>query len=179
MQINTNQFLVRFNQSIDHWIDALEAYTIDILRQKPHPGTWSLGQVYVHIANDTHWFVEQMKLASANSDSSQEPMKKNGRWILDNDGFPDMLIVGPSVNDSVPQPTSKEALVQQFTNIKEEVNQLCMTVDIEQAIGKTQHPGLGYFSASEWLRFAEMHMRHHLRQKKRIEEAIGIKTGNS
>ena len=38
--------------------------------------------------------------------------------------------------------------------------------------GKTKHPGLGYFSAEEWLQFAEMHFRHHLRQKKRIDEFL-------
>jgi len=36
--------------------------------------------------------------------------------------------------------------------------------------GKTKHPGLNYFSADEWFRFAEMHFRHHERQKKRIDD---------
>jgi hypothetical protein len=38
--------------------------------------------------------------------------------------------------------------------------------------GKTKHPGLGYFSAHEWLQFADMHFRHHLRQKKRIDDFL-------
>jgi hypothetical protein len=35
--------------------------------------------------------------------------------------------------------------------------------------GKTRHPGLLYFSAPEWLQFAEMHLRHHFLQKQRID----------
>ncbi|HEV9036934.1 MAG TPA: hypothetical protein VGQ51_09945 [Puia sp.] len=40
------------------------------------------------------------------------------------------------------------------------------------ATGKTRHPGLHYFNSLEWLQFAEMHMRHHFRQKKRIDACL-------
>ena len=40
--------------------------------------------------------------------------------------------------------------------------------------GKTKHPGLNYFNANEWLQFAEMHLRHHLKQEKRIEEFLKL-----
>ena len=32
---------------------------------------------------------------------------------------------------------------------------------LQKRIGKTKHPGLNYFTAKEWLQFAEMHLRHH------------------
>jgi hypothetical protein len=35
--------------------------------------------------------------------------------------------------------------------------------------GKAMHPGLHYLSAREWLQFSEMHFRHHLRQKERLD----------
>jgi hypothetical protein len=38
--------------------------------------------------------------------------------------------------------------------------------------GKTKHPGLNYFTAKEWLQFAGMHLRHHLKQKKRIDDFL-------
>jgi len=41
--------------------------------------------------------------------------------------------------------------------------------------GKSKHPGLGFFSASEWFQFAEMHLRHHLKQKERIDRFLQIK----
>jgi hypothetical protein len=37
---------------------------------------------------------------------------------------------------------------------------------------ETQHPGLYHFSANEWYQFAEMHFRHHVRQKKRIDDYL-------
>jgi hypothetical protein len=40
--------------------------------------------------------------------------------------------------------------------------------------GKTKHPGLHYFNADEWLQFADMHFRHHVKQKKKIDDFLRI-----
>jgi hypothetical protein len=45
-------------------------------------------------------------------------------------------------------------------------------IDFSSGRGKAGHPGLGYFSAAEWLQFAEMHLRHHFRQKERLDVAL-------
>ncbi|MHA4894068.1 DinB family protein [Pedobacter sp. PWIIR3] len=37
---------------------------------------------------------------------------------------------------------------------------------------KTKHPRLGYFNAFQWLRFAYIHLNHHLKQLKRIEKSF-------
>jgi hypothetical protein len=44
------------------------------------------------------------------------------------------------------------------------------TALLQKRIGKTKHPGSNYFTAKEWLQFAEIHLRHHLKQKKRIDD---------
>ncbi|RZL45986.1 MAG: hypothetical protein EOP00_16420 [Pedobacter sp.] len=37
---------------------------------------------------------------------------------------------------------------------------------------KTKHPRLGYLNAKQWLRFIEIHLKHHLKQLKRIENSF-------
>lgn len=37
---------------------------------------------------------------------------------------------------------------------------------------KSKHPRLGYLNASQWLRFIEIHLKHHLKQLKRIEKSF-------
>jgi hypothetical protein len=37
---------------------------------------------------------------------------------------------------------------------------------------RTLHPRLGYLNASEWLRVIEIHLKHHLKQLKRIEKSF-------
>jgi hypothetical protein len=58
-------------------------------------------------------------------------------------------------------------------NLKMSMNNAC-DLDFRKSISwKNKHPGLDYFNANEWLQFAEMHLRHHLRQKKRIDNLPG------
>jgi len=75
-------------------------------------------------------------------------------------------------NAYLPQPNSKVQLLRDLIHIKEEMNQLAILIAETPFMGKTKHPGLNYFSANEWLQFADMHFRHHLRQKKRIDDFL-------
>lgn len=59
------------------------------------------------------------------------------------------------------------------------MNNVEMLISKSPFKGKTKHPGLDYFSAIEWLQFAEMHLRHHLRQKKRIDHFLKIRNSYS
>lgn len=39
---------------------------------------------------------------------------------------------------------------------------------------KTKHPRLGYLNAKQWLRFIEIHLNHHFKQLKRIENSFKL-----
>lgn len=56
--------LKEFNASIQLWIDYLDDYSLEILCAKSDVDSWSLGQIYLHIADDTRWFVQQMRASS-------------------------------------------------------------------------------------------------------------------
>lgn len=165
-----DQRLARFNGTIRIWIDAVNDYTLAMLQQPPKEGSWSLGQVYRHILDDTEWFVGQMREALATREDADKEMHEDAKRMFANNSFPDMLIQGPATNVFIPQPESRDELKRRLVAIKEAVNGLFK--DAVRGSGKTPHPGLLYFSAGEWLQFAEMHMRHHLRQKARIDEVI-------
>lgn len=160
-----------FNESIEKWITYLNDYTLEMLCRKPREDAWSLGQVYLHIISDTTWFFEQMKAALLDDANYDKPMHKHAKAMFANNAFPDMLLGNPSNDPYSRQPQSKEELLQGLLRIKQEVNAL-YTADLPTAGGKTQHPALLFFSSAEWLQFAEMHMRHHLRQKERIDEQL-------
>jgi len=168
--LENKQRLAQFNQTIQLWIDAVDDYSLEMLRQPPQEGNWSLGQVYRHILDDTEWFVGQMEEALATQENGDKSMHPDAQRMFADNSFPDILIQGPATNVFIPQPGSKEELRQRLVAIKDAVNRLFG--DEARGVGKTRHPGLLYFSAGEWLQFAEMHMRHHLRQKARIDEVI-------
>jgi DinB superfamily len=164
--------LQQFDQTIQQWIDHLDDYTMELLCRPPQPGSWSLGQAYIHIINATVWYVGQMKDALASGEDGDKDMHPDARAMFARNAFPDRLIEGPDTHTPIPQPQSKETLAQQLAVIKSEVDGLFRNFDPAAPGGKTRHPGLLYFNALEWLQFSEMHMRHHLRQKKRIDAVL-------
>jgi hypothetical protein len=166
------RLLHAFNDTIQKWIDFLNDYTLEMLCKKPDDNSWSLGQVYTHITEDTAWFAKQMAAAMQTKADSEKQMHEHARQMLQNNSFPDKMIEGPATGIYIKQPESKDEVRQKLLTIRAEVNNLYVSFDPSKAIGKTRHPGLLYFNTLDWLQFAEMHLRHHFRQKKRIDEKI-------
>ncbi|MCF3110421.1 DinB family protein [Niabella sp. CC-SYL272] len=168
--LSTPELLSGFNSSIELWTGYLNAYTLQQLQQRPAPGSWSLGQVYRHLINDTMFYIEQMETAPATNEHVTAQMTPAAAAIFAVNAFPDRQLENPFNDIHLPQPTSREQLFQQLAAIKEKVNLLFANAGHKG--GKTLHPGFQYFSAAEWLQFADMHLRHHLRQKERIDAML-------
>ncbi|ACU59256.1 DinB family protein [Chitinophaga pinensis] len=168
-RLDPAEILERFNHTITTWVNYLDDYTLEMLHRQPLPDSWSLGQVYIHIIDDTQYQVAQMKLALSDVDNSKEDMHPNARQMFLHNSFPDMQIEGPATNTPIRQPQSKEELRQALLQIQADVNKSAEDQPLLNATGKSLHPGLLYFSAAEWVQFMEMHMRHHFRQKERID----------
>lgn len=161
-----------FNHTIDFWIKELEEYNFDQLCAKPSPNNWSLGQVYVHLIENTMYFLEQAKLCLNSNENESEEASPVAKALFLNNEFPDLLIEGPPSNALTQQPKSKEQLSNDLLNLKDEAAIVGKQISESKFKGKRKHIGLNYFNAVEWFQFAEMHFRHHLRQKKRIDEFL-------
>lgn len=154
---------------IDYWLNELDNYSFDDLLLKPSPTSWSLGQLYMHLIENTDWFFEQVKTCTSSNDYHDKQASPDGKIMLQKNEFPDLQLQGPPDNDFTPQPKSKKAIYDELVRQKNEAEKLANQIKNSSFIGKTLHPGLQYFNAAEWFQFAEMHLRHHLRQKKRID----------
>jgi hypothetical protein len=89
-----------------------------------------------------------------------------------NNDFPDERLKGNHPEDAIVLPHDMDYLRKELLRIKEEMNKVADLILKSEFIGKTKHPGFLYFNAREWLQFSEMHFRHHLRQKKRIDDYL-------
>ncbi len=164
-----------FNNTIDIWIDALKQYDFNTLCTKPGTESWSLGQVYMHLLNETGYYLEQIASCLGNNENSGEEMVAFAKELFIRNGFPDEMIKGdPVFAEKIMQPISKQQLQQEMQNLKLEMNAIWTRIIHSRMNGKTQHPGQGYFNPKEWFQYAEMHLRHHLRQKRRIEQVLKI-----
>jgi hypothetical protein len=106
-------------------------------------------------------------------------MSADARWMFQQNGFPDERIEGPATNTNIPQPDSKEQLVELFSALVNNVQDAELLISKSPYRGKTKHPGLNYFNAAEWLQFARMHFQHHWRQKRRIDDFLKAKKNRS
>jgi hypothetical protein len=158
-----------FNRAMDVWIEELEEYDLVQLCTKPSANSWSLGQVYMHLIDDTNYYVDQIKICVTTNDNVAEEASQDAKAMFLKNSFPDQIIEGPPSNANIRQPENKEQLMSALINLKSEMNTVGLLSAQTGFKGKTKHPGLGFFNAKEWLQFAEMHFRHHLRQKKRID----------
>ncbi|MCW3109652.1 MAG: DinB family protein [Segetibacter sp.] len=163
-----------FNHTIDLWIKGLEQYDFIQLCAKPSPNGWSLGQVYMHLIDETNYYIQQIKICVSNNDNINKEAAPAAKAMFLNNEFPDVVIEGAASNAQTPQPRNKQQLMNGLMNLKDEMQEVEILISTSPFKGKTKHPGLHYFNAEEWLQFAEMHLRHHLRQKKRIDDFLKI-----
>jgi hypothetical protein len=161
-----------FNKAMDYWIAALDQYTFDQLLIKPSPETWSVGQMYIHLIDDTTFFIDQIRICILTNENAHAEALPFASAMLKNNEFPDEIIQGSPDNVFIPQPENKEQLLRDLMCIKEDMNVVVTLMEDCPFEGKSKHPGLGYFNAIEWLQFAEMHLRHHRRQKSRLDQFI-------
>ena len=161
-----------FNRALDNWIKELDQKTFIQLCTKPSATSWSLGQVCNHLIINTNYYLGQAEICLSTDDHRSEEMSPDAKIMFRNNAFPNEVIEGPPENAHTPQPESKEELMRNLLKLKEEINRIGILISKSTSKGKTKHPGLNYFSAMEWLQFGEMHFRHHLRQKQRIEKFL-------
>ncbi len=172
---DSKKLITDFTQTIDIWQTALDGYSFDQLCTNLSPDKWSLGKVYMHLLEATSFFIEQVRSCLSSTNHATEEASPAARAMFQNNNFPDAVLEGPPSNAHTPQPENKEQLTQGLIALKTEIAELGILLSKSQSTGKTKHPGLHYFNALEWLQFAEMHFRHHLRQKQRIDDFLKFK----
>ena len=163
-----------FNHTVDIWVSELDRYSFTQLQAKPSLNSWSLGQVYMHIISQSQYYLGQMAICTSTDEFAEEGTSPAASKLFLANALPNTLIEGPPSNAHTPQPTSKEQLMLSLLQLKEAVNNLAPLLGKTAYQGKTKHPGLQYFNARQWLQFAEMHLRHHLRQKERLDAFLGM-----
>tara|TARA_R110002033_G_scaffold170646_3_gene213663 strand:+ start:89 stop:619 length:531 start_codon:yes stop_codon:yes gene_type:complete len=172
--MNNTKTLKKFNKTLEFWNNELNKYDIDTLLEKPNSESWSMGQVYIHLINSTlNFHLQQVKTCLENKEHSEK--KKNFKGIMTYNilgSFPPIKINVPPTEFYTPkQPENKEEIIKGLSKVKTEMELTLPTLETEKQ-GKTNHPGFSYLNGNEWYQLIEMHFRHHLRQKTRIDQFL-------
>lgn len=165
--------ITTFNRTIDIWMEELAKFNLHDLLRKPDEKSWSLGQLYQHILEETKWYFSQIEVALIDKDSAHFETSDAAKILFERGAFEDRKFQGdPLISEKVKQPNNVAQLVRDFEQLKMEANEIWKIMEGAKEFGKSQHPGIGYLNCFEWLNYAEMHMRHHLKQKAGIESFL-------
>jgi hypothetical protein len=173
MQATTS--LSKFNAVLDTWEQALNDYSETDFLKKPAEDSWSIGQVYNHLIGATNRFhLPQVHACLQSSDNANQSKKMPGRITYFLGSIPPTKVkVPPSPEYTPPQPESIASVRTKLAALRPKMAEMAENLSKNQSkSGKTAHPAFGYLNAEEWFQLVEIHFRHHLRQKARLDKFL-------
>jgi hypothetical protein len=177
MYINTKQTLESFEEIASLYRQQLDRYNMDQLIRTPEEGEWSLGQMYVHLIQTTLRMqlrqIEACRESRGTGDGTVGEKTEPGKAVFDLGAFPPIRIRVAASDAYTPrQPESKEQLVDGLNEVVRRMREIEPSLEEIPAENTAPHPRLGELNAKEWFALAEMHFRHHLRQKERLDALL-------
>jgi hypothetical protein len=172
---STQTILFQFERTAAALLDSLKNYSEEQFAKKPDNDSWSMGQMYNHLVSGTARFpLQQIALCldgkgSATHSGIKFPFKL---FFLFGSMPPTRIKVPPSDTYTPKQPENIEAMrvgLEQLIKIMREIEPKIASSSSTHA---TAHPAFGYLTARQWFQLIEMHFRHHLQQKQRIENFL-------
>jgi len=150
----------------------LTTVTEEEFMQTPPIGGWSYSEVYAHIFDSS--LLSLLALEKClNGDGVKARTLFAAKVIL----FFGML--PPGKRYKVPKRLVHRAkkidknVAQQFIDdFNTELSKAIAQIGTADPTVKVAHPRLGFLNATQWLRFIEIHLKHHVKQVKRIERSF-------
>lgn len=164
--------------AIDYWIEEFKRYDFDKILAKPSEHEWSLGQVGIHLWMSAKGFFFKRAESCLNKEGAERGKSKKfaAHLIFTFKVFPPVKYEMPkSVSVQPNPPESKEKLIAKLEEIKAMASAYIKRIPESDPGLKIKHPFLGWLNTAEWISLCNIHFRHHMRQKKRIEKHFGWK----
>lgn len=144
----------------------------DDFTRTPPIGGWSYSEVYSHIFDAS--LLSLMALYKTNKgEGEDQPTLFGVRLILFFGSFP------PAQKYKVPErlvsrvkKISKPAAEQFITDFELQLAKHYPQIAEANPNSRVKHPRMGYLNSRQWLRFIEIHLKHHLKQLDRIQRSF-------
>jgi hypothetical protein len=164
----------KFLDLAKYYLKELDYYGKNQFKYKPSETEWSLGQLYDHLVSGTYAFhIKEIENCLSRKNGSEAGAKKfKGKVVFFLKRFPGIKFKGrPDYTPVQPEsPAKMKDEVYRFIKAMQKVSK-----DIDQAnnpVYKTMHPAFGMLNALEWYMVIEMHFRHHIKQKTKLDEVV-------
>ena len=143
-------------------------------QRNPADGVWSYAEVYSHIfvANLSSLLVLK-KCIEGTAEENNKPTHFAVWLILFLGKFPPGKIKAPARIAAMVKKINPAEAQQLMRNFSQGLQELVPQVSEASSSQKSKHPRLGLLNARQWLRFVEIHTKHHEKQLYRIQKQLG------
>jgi hypothetical protein len=170
--LNIKEICQAYQELIVDYQKALNQYSEADFQLKKAEEVWSLGQMYEHLYSSHSFFIYQVKNCLAQRKGQIGGEKTEiGENIYKYGTFPPIKVTIPEKYRG-PEPIAKPrtAYAEMLETMQTDFQALVEPLEQDSGAYKTQHARFGMLNAVEWYKSAEMHLRHHLRQKQELED---------
>jgi len=139
----------------------------------PAKGGWSYSEVYAHIFDASMLSLDTLEdCVSGKGKIRSTPLVT--KLILLFGALPPGRYKTPEILAGRVKVITKEEARKMISNFTEKLDLAYRYIDKSNPAIKTLHPRMGYLNARQWLRFIEIHLKHHLKQLKRVEKSFNF-----
>jgi hypothetical protein len=157
---------------VNQYISSLNDYSDEQFFFKKDEETWSLGQMYEHLAVSSQFFFLANCVRCLEKRKGQLGGEKNhfGEQQFKYGGFQTVKIKIPdAIRGPEPVAKTREEYKSILAKILDDSKNLIEAASHDDGSYKTLQVAIGWLDAKEWFYLHEMHYRHHLRQKTELE----------
>lgn len=168
--------LQEFNLVNSEWESSLDQYSQAQLNYKPSPSDWSIGQVYIHILDaGLLYMLKKVERCLIEIENLDKGLSSYGKRLFEENSFPEIEIKIPGSEKNQPlNPESKNEISDRLSSLKSAMVEMDQKLKVNPSSGKSPHRFFDYLDAYEWFHLIPIHMRHHLRQKTKLENLINV-----
>lgn len=161
-------------ESLAIYRKKLDEIPAEQFNQTPPGGGWSYGELYCHILQaDLGSFVAIEKCINGSGEINNKRLSLRAWLIFLTGRFPPVKIKAPKKIAAMVTNMDKEEVRNNLIKVKKRIDQLVGAIGKSSSFIKIKHPRLGLLNARQWLRFINIHTRHHLKQLEWIEKKFG------
>ena len=158
-------------ESLAAYRKKLDEIPDEQFNQTPPGGGWSYGQVYCHILQaNLGSFTAIEKCINGTGQIDNKRLGILASLIFLTGRFPPIRIKAPKSIAAMVTNMDKEEARNNIIKVKKRIDQLIGAISKSSSFIKVKHPRLGMLNAKQWLRFINIHTRHHLKQLERINK---------
>lgn len=172
--MSINQTASRIVQATARYEAFLATLSDADFQRNPADGMWSYAEVYSHIfeANLISLLALE-KCVKGTAEEDKSTLHPAVWLILFLGKFPPGKIKAPARIAAMVKKINPVEAQQLMHNFSQRLQELVPQVSQASKSQKAKHPRLGLLHARQWLRFIEIHTKHHEKQLYRIQKQLG------